>query len=54
MGQSDGQTDGRNPDRYVDPVPHTMWAVSITYIIKQYDNIMLVSHMQQVVPCKCF
>jgi len=31
MGQTNGQTDGRTPDSFIDPAPHTMWAVSVTY-----------------------
>jgi len=30
MGQTDRQTDGRTPDRCIDPAPHTMRAVPTT------------------------
>ena len=30
---NDRRTDGRTPDRYIDPAPHTMWAVPITAVI---------------------
>ena len=32
MGQTDRETDGRTSDRYIDPVPHTMRAASITHL----------------------
>jgi len=28
MGQTDRRTDGRTPDRYMDPTPHTTWSAS--------------------------
>jgi len=31
LGQTDGQTDGRTPYRFIDPAPHTVQAVPITY-----------------------
>ena len=30
MWQTDGRTDGRTPSRYINPAPHTTWAVPIS------------------------
>ena len=32
--RTDRQTDGRSPNRYIDPVPHTMRSASMTYCLK--------------------
>jgi len=39
MEQTDGRTDGRTPDRYTDPAPHTMRVVSLTVLMKN-DQIL--------------
>jgi len=36
-----GQTDGPAPDRYIDPAPHTMHAVSTTLSVQDLNKIVL-------------
>ena len=56
---TDGQTDGRTPDRYIDPAAHTMRAASITECVVKIhtknkqplllDNVILFKKCQHVV-----
>jgi len=38
-GQADRQMEGRTPYRYIDPVPHTMWAVPKTQVDNKYFGL---------------